>query len=101
MAAPETFKGGRGSSLKTFMIKCNLNMGVNMQNSTDEEKITYIISFFNSEALTWMEPILKLHYSQVPQARMTDLVVFNREFTAALGEVDREESYRACNQTKT
>src|SRR5271168_4436134 len=86
------------------MIKCKLNMGVNMQNSTDHEKILHIISFFEGEALAWMEPILELHYSGVPQPRMDNLAIFNRDFMAAFGEVDREESYRqkycACPQTK-
>ncbi|KAG8709946.1 hypothetical protein FRC09_000393 [Ceratobasidium sp. 395] len=44
--------------------------------------------------MAWMKPVLELHYSGVPQPRVTNSTVFSREFTAAFGEIDKEESYR-------
>src|SRR3984957_3431073 len=94
MQKPKKFKGGHGSSVMEFMLKCNMYMDVNMRGKADIEKPLFIISFLEAEALVWMKPMLELHYSGIPQPRINNLQIFCRDFQEAFGKVDRKETYR-------
>lgn len=106
LATPEHFDGTRGEKATKFMLDCRLYISVNYQGQSDQEKISFIISYLEAAAAAWISPFLQEEFiNNQPQTILRDFNLFWTNFNNMFGEIDRAETFRTklvkLTQTKS